>query len=218
MIRYAQLYSIPSTIEVCCNRGTSGIDGSLSTAVGCAAASDKLNFVAIGDLSFFYDMNALWNVNVRPNLRILLLNNGGGEIFRTLPELELSTPHEYITGVHKTSAKGWAEERGFLYLRVDNEAQLPEAVKTLAQPELWSNPSAGSIYRQGRRCANFERLLSPIKIKTMSTKREWTTIREYEDILFDYYNGIARITINRERYRNAFTLTTTAEMSDALRI
>ncbi len=48
--------------------------------------------------------------------------------------------------------------------------------------------------------------------------REWTKIREYEDILFDYYNGIARITINRERYRNAFTPTTTAEMSDALRI
>ena len=52
----------------------------------------------------------------------------------------------------------------------------------------------------------------------MQTKREWTTIREYEDILFEYYNGIARITINRERYRNAFTPTTTAEMSDALRI
>ena len=52
----------------------------------------------------------------------------------------------------------------------------------------------------------------------MPTQREWTTIREYEDILFDYYNGIARITINRERYRNAFTPTTTAEMSDALRI
>ena len=52
----------------------------------------------------------------------------------------------------------------------------------------------------------------------MLTQREWTTIREYEDILFDYYNGIARMTINRERYRNAFTPTTTAEMSDALRI
>ena len=52
----------------------------------------------------------------------------------------------------------------------------------------------------------------------MPTQREWTTIREYDDILFDYYNGIARITINRERYRNAFSPTTTAEMSDALRI
>lgn len=50
------------------------------------------------------------------------------------------------------------------------------------------------------------------------TTREWTTIKEYEDILFDFYNGIARITINRPRYRNAFTPTTTGEMSDALRI
>ena len=95
VIRYAQLYQVPSTIEVCCNRGTSGIEGSLSTAVGYAAGSDKLNFIAIGDLSFFYDMNALWNINVRPNLRILLLNNGGGEIFHTLPGLDMS--------VHRTS-------------------------------------------------------------------------------------------------------------------
>lgn len=52
----------------------------------------------------------------------------------------------------------------------------------------------------------------------MENKRKWETIKGYEDILFDFYNGIARITINRERYRNAFTPTTTAEMSDALRI
>lgn len=52
----------------------------------------------------------------------------------------------------------------------------------------------------------------------MMEKREWSVIREYEDILFEYFNGIARITINRERYRNAFTPQTTAEMSDALRI
>ncbi|WP_280743942.1 MULTISPECIES: 1,4-dihydroxy-2-naphthoyl-CoA synthase [unclassified Parabacteroides] len=52
----------------------------------------------------------------------------------------------------------------------------------------------------------------------MNMAREWTTIKEYEDILFDFYNGIARITINRPRYRNAFTPTTTTEMSDALRI
>ena len=52
----------------------------------------------------------------------------------------------------------------------------------------------------------------------MSTNRTWSTIKEYEDILFDFYNGIGRITINRPRYRNAFTPTTTGEMSDALRI
>ena len=49
-------------------------------------------------------------------------------------------------------------------------------------------------------------------------KREWKTIKQYEEILFEQYGGIARITINRERYRNAFTPLTTAEMSDALHL
>ena len=89
-VRYAQLYSLAPSVRVYCNRGTSGIEGSLSTAVGYAASSDKLNFVVIGDLSFFYDMNALWNGNIRSNLRILLLNNGGGEIFHTLPGLDMN--------------------------------------------------------------------------------------------------------------------------------
>ncbi|MDO4164980.1 MAG: 2-succinyl-5-enolpyruvyl-6-hydroxy-3-cyclohexene-1-carboxylic-acid synthase [Bacteroides sp.] len=141
VVRYAQLYAIPPTIEVCCNRGTSGIEGSLSTAIGYAACSDKLNFVVIGDLSFFYDMNALWSTNLKPNLRILLLNNGGGEIFHTLPGLDMSgTSHKFITAVHKTSAKGWAEERGFLYLCAENEEQLAEAMPTLTQPEITEQP------------------------------------------------------------------------------
>ena len=140
-VRYAQLYSLPDTVEVCCNRGTSGIEGSLSTAIGYAAASKKLNFVVIGDLSFFYDMNALWNVNVRSNLRILLLNNGGGEIFHTLPGLDMSgTSHKFIAAVHKTSAKGWAEERGFLYLQAQNDEELAEAMKTFTQPETMEQP------------------------------------------------------------------------------
>lgn len=141
VVRYAQLYAISPTIEVCCNRGTSGIEGSLSTVVGYAATSDKLNFAAIGDLSFFYDMNALWNVNVGSNLRILLLNNGGGEIFHTLPGLEMSeASHKFITAVHKTSAKGWAEERGFLYLRAENDGQLAETMQTFTCPETVERP------------------------------------------------------------------------------
>ena len=140
-VRYAQLYAIAPTVEVCCNRGTSGIEGSLSTAVGYAAASDKLNFVVIGDLSFFYDMNALWNTAIRPNLRILLLNNGGGEIFHTLPGLDMSgTSHKFITAVHQTSARGWAEERGFRYLRADDEAGLAEAMTSFVSAEPTEQP------------------------------------------------------------------------------
>ncbi len=141
VVRYAQLFTVPATVEVCCNRGTSGIEGSLSTAVGYASVSDKLNFVVIGDLSFFYDMNALWSTHVGSNLRILLLNNGGGEIFHTLPGLEMSgTSHKFITGVHKTSAKGWAEERGFIYLQAEDEEQLAEAMARFATSEPQEQP------------------------------------------------------------------------------
>lgn len=146
-VRYAQLFTVPATVEVCCNRGTSGIDGSLSTAVGYAAASDKLNFVVIGDLSFFYDMNALWNGNFGANLRILLLNNGGGEIFHTLPGLEMSgTSHKFITAVHKASAKGWAEDRGFLYQKVEDEVQLEEAIQLFTQPEPMTQPVLVEVF------------------------------------------------------------------------
>lgn len=146
-IRYAQLFSVGPTVEVCCNRGTSGIEGSLSTAVGYAAASDKLNFVVIGDLSFFYDMNALWNAAVGANLRILLLNNRGGEIFHTLPGLEMSgTSHKFITAVHNASARGWAEDRGFLYQKVEDETQLEEAMALFAQPEPMTHPVLMEVF------------------------------------------------------------------------
>ena len=118
-VRYAQLFQIPDSVEVCCNRGTSGIEGSLSTALGYAWASDKLNFVLIGDLSFFYDMNALWCNHLRGNLRIMLLNNGGGEIFQSLPGLKMEArTHRFVTALHHTKAEGWAQERGFDYTAV----------------------------------------------------------------------------------------------------
>ncbi|WP_321479925.1 2-succinyl-5-enolpyruvyl-6-hydroxy-3-cyclohexene-1-carboxylic-acid synthase [uncultured Bacteroides sp.] len=146
-VRYAQLFNLPSTVEVCCNRGTNGIEGSLSTAIGYAAASSKLNFVVIGDLSFFYDMNALWNGHFGGNLRILLLNNGGGEIFQTLPGLDVSeNSHHFITATHKTSAQGWAKERGFLYRKVEKEEELNEAMKEFAQPELLKQPILMEVF------------------------------------------------------------------------
>ena len=133
-VRYAQLFSIPNDIEVFCNRGTSGIEGSLSTVVGYASASDKFNFVIIGDLSFFYDMNALWNGHIGNNLRILLLNNGGGEIFHALPGLNMTEQtRRFVTGTHTASAKGWAEERGFHYTAIHNNEELTEALPSFTQ-------------------------------------------------------------------------------------
>ncbi|MDL2247800.1 2-succinyl-5-enolpyruvyl-6-hydroxy-3-cyclohexene-1-carboxylic-acid synthase [Bacteroides sp. OttesenSCG-928-J23] len=141
VVRYAQLYSIPESIEVCGNRGTSGIDGSLSTALGYASASSKPNFILIGDLSFFYDMNALWMGHIGSNVRIFLLNNGGGEIFQTLAGLEMKEQtHRAVTGAHATSAKGWAQERGFTYLAASNAEELDEAMPLFTHLEQSERP------------------------------------------------------------------------------
>lgn len=135
-IRYAQLFKLPENTEVCCNRGTSGIEGSLSAAIGYARQSNKTNFVILGDLSFFYDMNALWNGYIRDNLRILLLNNGGGEIFRSLPGLEMETEtRDFVTAAHHTTAEGWAKERGFVYIEAHNEEELQTGITELSSTE-----------------------------------------------------------------------------------
>lgn len=135
-VRLAQLFNIDSSIQVFCNRGTSGIDGSLSTAVGYAASTDKLTFLLIGDLSFFYDMNGLWNKYKGSNLRILLNNNAGGEIFHILPGLNKSEAlHEYIAASHKTDAKAWAEQQGFLYLSAKNKEDLDKHLPAFTSSE-----------------------------------------------------------------------------------
>lgn len=85
-VRYVNSYGFDNQqdIEVFCNRGTSGIDGCLSTAVGHGYVSNKINTLIIGDLSFLYDKNGLWNHCIKNNLRIILINNGGGGIFKMI--------------------------------------------------------------------------------------------------------------------------------------
>lgn len=146
-VRYAQLFSVPESVEVCCNRGTSGIEGSMSTAIGYAAGSEKLNFIIIGDLSFFYDMNALWNNYIRSNVRILLLNNGGGEIFQALPGFEMTEQtRRFVTATHSTTAQGWATERGFQYTSVHNKEELEEAMALFTQTESTEKPLLMEVF------------------------------------------------------------------------
>ncbi|WP_411894938.1 2-succinyl-5-enolpyruvyl-6-hydroxy-3-cyclohexene-1-carboxylate synthase [Winogradskyella sp. A2] len=84
-IRYTQLFQLKKNIHVFCNRGTSGIDGSTSTAIGASVVSNQRTTFITGDLSFFYDSNALWNNYIPKTFRIILINNEGGGIFRILP-------------------------------------------------------------------------------------------------------------------------------------
>ena len=128
-IRLANIYA---RHPVWCNRGVNGIEGSLSTAAGFSCVTDEQVFCVIGDLSFFYDQNALWNQNLRGNLRILLLNNGRGGIFNMLPGLEQSPARDtYVAAAHNTSAEGICQQNDVMYLSARNSHELPEAIDTL---------------------------------------------------------------------------------------
>ena len=140
-IRYAQLYDVSEDVEVLSNQGISGIDSSLSTALGYATMDEKLNFIVIGDLSFFHGMNGLWSSNYGTNIRILLLNNNGGELVRTLPKVEPDEySHRFITSRHHASARAWAEDCGFQYLSAHNEDELQNGLQMLTQPSVTARP------------------------------------------------------------------------------
>lgn len=124
-VRYLQLYTSKSTVFQYCNRGTSGIDGSTSTAIGHAVASDKQNILITGDLSFFYDSNGLWNNYIPNNFRIIVVNNSGGGIFRILPGDKNTENFEtYFETKHKLTAEHLCNMYGFNYASVTNENDL----------------------------------------------------------------------------------------------
>ena len=121
---------------VWCNRGVNGIEGSLSTAAGFSVVSDDRVCCVIGDLSFFYDQNALWNQNLRGNLRILLLNNGRGGIFNMLPGLEQSPARDaFVAAAHHTNAEGICQQNDVVYLSASDMPQLRAGIDTLLNIE-----------------------------------------------------------------------------------
>ena len=124
-VRYAQLFTLDESLQVFCNRGTSGIDGTTSTAVGSSIYSKEPTVLLTGDLSFFYDSNALWNKYMRPDFRIVLINNSGGGIFRILPGKEDTEEFEtFFETSHQLSAKHLAKMYGFDHITAKNENEL----------------------------------------------------------------------------------------------
>jgi len=125
------------TQEICCNRGTSGIDGSSSTAVGAAFVREGLVTLVTGDMAFFYDRNAFWHNYPLANLRIILLNNHAGGIFRLIdgpakqPELvEFFETQQALTAVYL------AAEYGFHYAVVTTSEELETALSEFYEPSL----------------------------------------------------------------------------------
>ena len=132
-IRLANIYA---NHPVYCNRGVNGIDGSWSTAAGFSCVVDDKVFCVIGDLSFFYDQNALWNQNLRGNFRILLLNNGKGGIFNLLKGLEQSPARDqFVAAAHHTSAEGICMQNDVKYLKAETMEEMQKGVDLLLSIE-----------------------------------------------------------------------------------
>ena len=117
--RLMQFFKLDSSITCFSNVNAFGIDGCLPTFMGQAAATDKLAFLFIGDLSFFYGMNAAAIKHRKNNIRILVVNNGGGAEFHIMPDSNsIPTIDWHIGCAHDRSVKGWVESMGYKYLAV----------------------------------------------------------------------------------------------------
>ncbi len=132
-VRYANYFGLDfkKNIEVFANRGTSGIDGCVSTAVGQALSTEKLVFLLVGDVAFFYDRNGLWNRYLPNNLRIILLNNHGGGIFRIIEgpnkQAELE---DYFETVQAMNAKNTTADAGLEYYFVNTNEDFEENINS----------------------------------------------------------------------------------------
>ncbi len=152
-IRYFQLFDQNITCPMFCNRGTSGIDGSLSTAVGASWVSKHPTLFVTGDLSFFYDSNGLFNNFVRKDLRIIVINNSGGGIFKILPGYVKEKTHEmFIEARHNYSSKQLAKMYGFKYSRVSSLLGLKFSLfnffKTSSKPKILEIKTSSQLSSQ----------------------------------------------------------------------
>lgn len=135
-IRYAQLFDFPHRNPIYCNRGTSGIEGSTSTAMGFAMVNANPTLLITGDIGFFYDINGLWNPYIPPYTRIIILNNGEGNIFRIIPGPDTTNAlEEFIATTHQKNAELLAKHFGFSYFRVEDLPTLERSLPYFFSPE-----------------------------------------------------------------------------------
>lgn len=137
-IRYGNFIAYTGQpLHVNANRGTSGIDGTVSTTVGAALATDAITTLITGDLAFFYDRNALWHEHVPPNLRIVILNNHGGGIFQIIDgpnQLQPAETRTYFLTPQPLTARRTAEDHGLDYCQVSDAAALQAALPAFFAP------------------------------------------------------------------------------------
>ncbi|MFT4644173.1 MAG: 2-succinyl-5-enolpyruvyl-6-hydroxy-3-cyclohexene-1-carboxylate synthase [Planctomycetota bacterium] len=124
-VRYANLVELNAKLLINANRGVSGIDGQVSTALGASNINNKLTVCITGDLAMMYDSNAFWNNYLHPNFKVILINNNGGNIFRIIPgPNKLDELETYFETKNTYEAKHLANLHGLKYFQVKQEADL----------------------------------------------------------------------------------------------
>ena len=148
VVRYCQLFDPIPSIDYFGNRGTSGIDGSTSTAVGASVANqEKLHVLVTGDISFFYDSNALWNSYLGKNLRVILINNSGGGIFRIIPGPSTSPQRDtFFEATHETNSEGLCKSFNVNYQTVNTAIGLQTVLTDFFTESLNQRPKLVEIF------------------------------------------------------------------------
>jgi 2-succinyl-5-enolpyruvyl-6-hydroxy-3-cyclohexene-1-carboxylate synthase len=140
-LRNMDFFKLDDSILSSCNVGGFGIDGPVSTLIGQSMSNkDRLAIGLVGDLAFFYDMNALGMREIGNNVRIILVNNNNGVEFRLNNQLENqwgSDTDSYISAAgHNGSAKGWVESRGFHYITASSKEELDAQIEEFCHKDI----------------------------------------------------------------------------------
>lgn len=154
-LRSWNYFEIPQSVLTYSNTGGFGIDGIVSSAIGASLATDKLVFCVLGDLAFFYDLNAVGNRALKRNLRILIINNGHGQEFRTYGHRAAQfgdDTEKFIAAAghygnkSRNLVKHYAEDLGFKYLTADSKESFESVYKEFVAEEMVDRPILFEVF------------------------------------------------------------------------
>lgn len=175
-IRAWNLFALPATVRSGCNLGCRGIDGCVSALIGASFANrNKLYFGVVGDLTFFYDMNSLGNRHIGSNLRLIVVNNDGGNIFRhnghpSQVWLGFDEANKYIAAAGHFGKKSpellkcYAENLGFEYLTASDAKGFEQALERFTTPEITEKPMLFEIFTESKNDSNAFQMMANVDL------------------------------------------------------
>ena len=184
-------FDIPNSVLSYCNTGGFGIDGGISSLIGASMVNRQSLFYGVfGDLLFFYDMNSLGNRDIKPNLRIIVINNGLGQEFKNVSfpgSLLLGEDIDKFTAAKghfasqsKTLVKDYAENLGFEYLTASNKEEFAKVYKRFITKEVTERPMLFEIFTNTKDETEAHHLTTSIELKSKVIRKVHDTLMKPE--------------------------------------